>query len=413
MQSAGGSVGSNVLCMIDLDRFKLVNDAFGHAAGDQVLQQIAGMLKRSLRPTDIVARMGGDEFALILLNCSVAEARAKVDELQVQVARLSFEKDDRQFAIGLSAGLVPFDMLPNGDWAGTLGRADAACYEAKANGRLYARSVARPQWRRHQSDQDWAGTIEHAMAEDRLTVDAQAVVDATTGEPRSLEIFVGMELQGRVEPAGKFMPSAQRAGLAEQIDDWVVARTFRHFAARPALLDAVERVCINISPDCLRDAAFYRQTVREARRNGISLTRICFEIAEGKPVADLALAVRIMNALRKRGVIFALDNFGYGTASYHLLRTLPLDIVKIDGRLVRDLLDDPVSAAMVASINEVAHLSGKRTVAQDVERLDIAMRLRDIGVDYLQGYLWGRPTPLADFDGFVSAAPQFTLTRNR
>jgi Amt family ammonium transporter len=385
-----------VLCIIDLDHFKLVNDTFGHAAGDQVLRQVADMIRRNVRSTDIAARIGGDEFAVILLNCSAAEAQAKLDSLRVQVSGLTFQKGGQRVSVGLSAGLVPFSGS-SPDVTGIVSQADAACYEAKASGRQQVRVFADPAWKRRRSDLNCASTLEAALTEERLVLHAQPIVDASSGATRQLEILVRIELNGELHLPGSFIDVAERHQMAARIDRSVLAAALKLLSARPRLLGELESVAINLSAASICDPSFYRFAVASARRAGVPMRKLCFEITEGTPIADMDRAVRIMNGLRRRGARLALDDFGRGMASYSYLQQLPVDVVKIDGSFVTGIADDPVSASIVSSVNHIAHLAGKTTVAEFVESEDIAHRLREMRVDRLQGYYCGRPAPLESF----------------
>ncbi|HET9646513.1 MAG TPA: EAL domain-containing protein [Burkholderiaceae bacterium] len=392
-----------VLCIIDLDHFKLVNDTFGHAAGDQVLRQVADMLRRNVRSTDIAARIGGDEFAVILVDCSAAEAQAKLDLLRVQVSGLAFEKGGQRVSVGLSAGLVPFGPS-SPDVTAIVSQADAACYEAKASGRQQIRLFADPAWQRRRSDLNCASTLEAALSEDRLVLHAQPIVDALTGAVRQLEILVRIELNGQLHLPGSFIDVAERHQMAARIDRSVLAAALKLLAARPRLLSELESVAINLSAASVCDPSFYRFAVGAARRAGVPMHKLCFEITEGTPIADMDRAVRIMNGLRRRGAGLALDDFGRGMASYAYLQQLPVDVVKIDGSFVTGIAEDPVSASIVSSVNHIAHLAGKTTVAEFVESEDIARRLREMRVDRLQGYYCGRPAPLETFAQAAEAA---------
>jgi diguanylate cyclase (GGDEF)-like protein len=386
---------SNVLCLVDLDHFKLVNDSFGHPAGDKVLRQVADILRRHTRSSDIVARMGGDEFAIILYDCSVAEAQIKMQRLEHDVHGLVMEKDGRRVSIGLSAGLVLLSAGIGSEPSQAMANADSACYAAKQGGRHQARIFdvnAAPM--RRTNDINWLSVIESALAEDRLLLYAQPILTSGDGKVRTIEVLVRMLSNGDVIAPNQFLPAAERYGLMPRIDTWVVSHTLDFLETHPDALDQFDTVHINLSAATICDPGYYRFVVRKLRKHPMSRTKLCFEINESAPIDRLEIAVRIMNGLRRRGVQFALDDFGHGMASFTYLQRLPVDCVKIDGSFVRDMMKNSVSRAIVTSINDIAHLAGMPTVAEFIGDAATSNRLIEMGVDYLQGYHIGRPVPI-------------------
>lgn len=386
-----------VLCLIDLDHFKLVNDRLGHAAGDKVLRQIAEILLRNSRTDDIVARMGGDEFAIILTNCTVGEAQAKMQAMEREAHGLLIEKDGVQARIGLSAGLVDLSSGTAGGLSHAMANADAACYAAKQAGRHQAKVFGHsdPALRR-KHDINWVSVIHLALSEERLLLYAQPILSTTDRKMRGIEVLVRMLLDGQVLTPDHFIPAALRHGLMTKIDEWVVSRTLSLLAATPAALEQLDRVHINLSTGAICDPAFYRFVVRQLKLHPVPTTRLCFEVPTSGALMGMDRPARIMKGLRARGVRFALDDFGNSMTSNSPLQATLIDCVKIDGALVCRMGDDPVSAALVAAINKISHMEGVRTVAAFVEDEASSGRLAAIGVDQQQGYHLAMPAPIIE-----------------
>jgi len=395
MRSPRGAEAPNVLCLIDLDHFKLVNDTFGHAAGDQVLRQVAEILRRNTRPSDTVARMGGDEFAIILHDCVASDAQTKMGRLEKEVASLLLEKDGRRVAIGLSAGLVAFSARTGDDLRHAMEKADAACYAAKEAGRHQVRVFGDGAAAlRRKADRDWINVISKALAEDLFLLYAQPIFSSEDAAVQRIEILLRLNLDGNVVAPSMFLPAAERYGLSTRIDEWVLEHTLNYLTADPAFAQRVESVHVNLSASALGNPRFYRFAVRQLRHHRPPVGKICFEVTESAAISRLDDAVRIMNGLRRRGVTFALDDFGHGASSYTYLQTLPVDMVKIDGSFVRKMMDNPVSLAIVKSINDIAHLAGMTTVAEFVESNEVASALGELQIDYLQGFVLAQPVPI-------------------
>lgn len=387
----------NVLCLIDLDHFKLVNDTFGHAAGDRVLKQVADILKRSIRPTDIAARTGGDEFAIILPDCAVNDAQMKIEALAKQVKALIVQSGSERVAMGFSAGLVSFSTQTISNMQRAMLQADAACYSAKENGRHQIKVFGEAALLRRKIDINWVNVINLALNEERFLLYAQPIMAADSSEVRQLEILIRLDLDGEIILPGNFMPAAERYNLATKIDAWVFSHTLAFLSKHRDFLERIDCIHINLGALTVSDVGFYRFAVKQLRRYKVPPHKICFEVTESTAIANMGDSVRIMNGLRKRGITFALDDFGRGMSSYVYLQTLPIDKVKIDGSFVRNIIDNPVSAAIVSSINEIAHMAGKVTVAEFVESAALLDKLRLLQVDYMQGFYLGKPLPLESF----------------
>jgi len=398
VESAKTRGSGHVLCYLDLDQFKVVNDTAGHAAGDQLLKQIRGLLKGKFRGRDTLARLGGDEFGLLLDTCTLERAFKISEMLLSNLRNHRFLWEGRTFRIGVSIGLAPINADTK-DTAQAMAQADVACYAAKERGRnrvrVYQGEGAGTA--RHHSEIHRAATLRDAIEEDRFCLYCQPIKplrhDADVRE--HYEILLRMiDVEGQLLLPGSFIPAAERYGLMAEIDRWVIRNAFRHckklFSDNPGL-----EISINLSGNSLSDDHFPGFLRRQFSRSRIPAGRICFEITETAAIQNISQATQIISDIRKRGSRFALDDFGSGLSSFDYLKTLPVDYVKIDGRFVRDMVENSVDHAMVAAIIQVGHVMGVKTIAEYAHSEAILARLSALGVDYAQGYAVGAPVPLA------------------
>ena len=389
----------HAILFIDLDQFKLVNDACGHAVGDQLLRQIAAMLQRSVRGRDTVARLGGDEFAVILEHCDIEQARQVGNKICDQMNEFRFIHDGRRFRIGTSIGLVQVD----GRWdsiAPLLQAADSACYAAKDAGRNRVHTWFDTDLRANarQGEVRWASRLEHALDEDLFVLFAQRIV-ALEGSPPAVHLEVLLRLNdaegGGIIAPGAFLHSAQRFHLMPRIDRWVVRHVLQAMQTVNPGLAGISMVAINLSGQSIVDRAFHEDILLLLRASGLDLRLLCFEITETETITHITEARAFIQEVRALGVRVALDDFGAGASSYGYLKNLPVDYLKIDGQFITDMLDDALAMAAVRSFRDVAQVIGVKTVAEFVERQDVLEALRELGIDMAQGYLIHRPEPLA------------------
>jgi diguanylate cyclase (GGDEF)-like protein/PAS domain S-box-containing protein len=389
----------SVLCYIDLDQFKVVNDTAGHTAGDEMLKQIAALLAEGVRSRDTLARLGGDEFGLVLENCSVGDALRVCDALIGMLGDFRFTWGNRRFGVGASIGLAPF-TLDGAERSILTSRADMACFAAKDMGRnrLY---VYHPQdselMRRHREIMQVA-ELREALEQARFVLYAQPITSAEAphGAPWRYEVLVRLRGQnGELLLPGAFIPAAERYGLIRELDRWVIKTALREFSAisdRPGRAG----ISINLSGSSLSDASLPTFVHAQLTANGVSPSQICFEVTETAAVNRLSLARRFIEGLRAHGCSFALDDFGSGLSSFSYLKHLPVDCLKVDGSFVRDMPNDPVDEAMVKAINEIGHVMGITTVAEHVEDQSVLSAALASGVDFLQGFEIGSPVPLRE-----------------
>jgi len=392
-----GGYANHALFYLDLDQFKIVNDTCGHVAGDELLRQLAVILHEALRSDDILARLGGDEFGVLLRRCSIDQAVKIAEKLRLSVEAFRFIWGDKMFQIGVSIGLVP--VVPGvDDLAAMLSAADVACYAAKEAGRnrIHVYEESDTTLAHRYGEMNWATELARALDEDRFEIFVQPVVGLAANDPhRHWEVLLRLRTgEGDYVNPGAFMSAAERYGLMPRIDRWVIERAFRTFsemAARSATDCCQDVIAINLSGASLNDASL-TEFVRETQAvTGMPWSRICFEITETVAIRNLHLATALVNELRNLGCKFALDDFGSGLSSFSYLKSLPIDYLKIDGSFIMDIVSDPVDRAMVEAIREVSHIMGVKTVAEWVENAETAEVLRKIGIDYAQGYYFGRP----------------------
>jgi diguanylate cyclase (GGDEF)-like protein/PAS domain S-box-containing protein len=386
------------LCYLDLDQFKLINDTCGHLAGDELLKQMSRVLQAQIRETDRLARMGGDEFALLLSRCGTDAATQIVERIRQAVIGMRFGWEDKSFNISGSFGLVA--ITPDkGTLYELMSAADAACYVAKDEGRNRVHI--------HQGDDDaaalrtgemrWVQRIKQALEDNRLVLYHQPIA-ALQGQVHAVhaEILLRMlDEDGTLVPPMAFIPAAERYNLMTEIDRWVVRTTLD--TLQTSILCAAPGSCIiaiNLSAQSLCDDDFLPFVLHEFDRHQIDPRHLCFEITETSAIGNLARAIHFITTLRARGCRFALDDFGSGLSSFGYLKNLPVEYLKIDGSFVRDIEHDPMDLAMVEAINQIGHVAGMQTIAEYVENAAIREKLRRLGVDYAQGYGIAMPAPL-------------------
>ncbi|MBV9621536.1 MAG: EAL domain-containing protein, partial [Gammaproteobacteria bacterium] len=389
--------GQHVLCYLDLDRFKLVNDTSGHVAGDSMLREVAKLLRDAVRDSDTVGRLGGDEFGTLLIGCPLDKARQIADDLTRAVGDYRFVWKDRIFNIGVSVGLVEISR-ESGTLEELLAAADTACYVAKkqGSGRVAVYSARDEALARHSGEIQWLQRLQSALKENRFHLYHQVIVPAhgDDGGP-AMEVLVRLQDEtGQELPPADFMRAAERYRLMGPVDRWVVQTTLAALGRGAIAVPAHRSVAINISGQTLGDLQFLEFVVECFDRTGTAPNQVCFEIAESAVIANLDHARRFVGVLHGMGCQFALDDFGSGVGSFSNLKTLPLDYLKIDGSFMRNLARDTVNQAMVTAMIKLARTLNFKVIAEQVEDSAALETARKMGVDYLQGYAVGRPQPL-------------------
>lgn len=376
----------HALLYLDLDQFKVINDTCGHVAGDELLRQITALMQPQIRDGDTLARLGGDEFGVMLEGCSVPQAQQIALKLLQSLEEFRFVWQEKIFRIGVSIGLVGIHA-GNGSISDVLSASDAACYMAKEKGRnrIWIHQDDDHEAAQRQGEMEWVSRIMHAFDENRFVLYFQNVIPlSVTADDRSYrEVLVRMlDEKGELVPPMAFIPAAERYGVMSSVDRWVVKTAFAWLSSHPS----EERLAVNVSSQSLGDEDFLNFVMEQFRVKRLSPHRICFEITEIAAIANWNRATHFITALRTLGCRFALDDFGSGMSSFAYLKNLPIDFIKIDGAFVRDMIDDEVDFSMVEAVNRIGHVMGIRTTAEYVENDEILEKLRELGVDYAQGF---------------------------
>lgn len=381
-----GTPGSIVL--LDLDHFKVVNDTLGHAAGDTVLVELARLLGTLRRPGDEIARIGGDEFVLVLEGIPGEAGRMVAERIRQAIHEHRFEVGGRRFDLGASVGVVPIDGRLGA--AALLALADSALYAAKERGRNRVVLVDASVTPTPLSEASgWASRVKDALRDRRFVLAYQPIFRLETGRAAHYEALLRLrDDSGALVAPGAFLPAAEQFGLLPQLDTWVVGEVLALLKKR-----ADVEVFVNLSGASLGEEGHLLSLEEKIRESGIGRGRLAFEVTETTAVRDMIAAREWMRRLRDLGCRFALDDFGIGFSSFSYLQSLPADYVKIDGSFIRDLDTNLANQALVRAIDTVAHTLGKETIAEQVENLGSVTILRDLGVEFGQGFALGEPAP--------------------
>ncbi len=402
LKSARAREASYAILHLDLDQFKIINDNCGHNAGDALLGQVGALLKSKVRWRDTVSRLGGDEFGVLLEACSMDEALRMADGLREAVRNYKFNWEERTFRMGASVGVVPI-TADNDDVAGILSAADAACAAAKEAGRnrIYSFQENDLDLMRRRREMQWAARINNALEEGRFEIFRQMILPLQRNEPGlHYELLLRMrDEQGKIIAPDQFIAAAERYNITPAIDRWVIENALRWLVSEADEREKLAMCSINLSGQSLSDDKFLPFVIDQFHRSGIDGSKICFEITETAAVASFSQANRFIQALKELGCRFALDDFGTGLSSFGYLKHFPVDFLKIDGSFVKELLHDPIDREMVRSINEIGHLTGKKTIAEFAENQEIIDMLRSLGVDYAQGYGVSMPQRVVRIQG--------------
>jgi diguanylate cyclase (GGDEF)-like protein len=412
--SQAGRSAQHVLLYLDLDRFKIVNDTCGHDAGDQLLAQIAQYISNEVRSIDLVARLGGDEFGIILKNCTLERAIAIGEKILRTVEMFRFIWQDKQFTIGVSIGVVEY--LPHRDDPTLIMKAaDAACYNAKNQGRnqVYVVQDTHRHLASQTAEMNWLTIINKALEEDHFQLYQQKItaIDPNATYHRHYEILLRLKTaDGIILSPGAFLPVAERYQLMAKIDRWVISHFFAEYneflrslwckGSNQPIIDSF--YSLNLSSESLNDPQFIPFLEKQFAQYQVPPELICFEITETMAIANLHRARQIIQSIRSLGCRFALDDFGSGMSSFGYLKTLPVDFLKIDGQFIRDICQNQMNQIIVQALRQVAQAANIKSIAEFVENEACVRKLREIGVDYAQGYGIEKPKPLRPLQLVIS-----------
>ncbi len=399
IKSASQGEKFHALCYLDLDQFKVVNDTCGHHAGDELLKQLTTLLLGTLRESDTLARLGGDEFGVLFHGCPLEKAAEIAEEQRRLVEEYRFVSDGQAFRVGLSIGVVPITQDTVG-LTELLSAADSACYVAKERGRNYVH-VYQPDDEavaEQHGQMQWMQRIQHALDNDLFELHFQSIVPVKTEKEKSRRGELLLRMVDDHSRSGSnlilpnaFMPAAERYHLMPQIDRWVVRNSLYALASKNGSEFNLSTCSINLSGQSLSDLKLLDYILDLLKDTGVSPSMLCFEITESAVIANLDIAKQFITQLKEMGCRFALDDFGSGLSSFGYLKNLPVDYVKLDGSLVRDIVGNRVNQAMVHAINYVTHIMGMESIAEYVESEAILKSLKAISVDYAQGYAIDKP----------------------
>ncbi len=396
-QTAQHDARSHVLMYIDLDQFKIVNDTCGHSGGDRLLREISLLFREVVRSGDTLARLGGDEFGVLLQDCTTTQARRVAEQICQRMESYRFVHYDRRFGVGASIGVVPIDSR----WASqseVMQAADRACYAAKDGGRnrVHEWIETDTTGARRQGEMRWAGELPLALDEGRFELFAQHIVPCAIQSPlRHIELLLRLRDQsGRIITPASFLSAAERFNLITRVDRWASKQALQWMQQRD--LSGVESIGINLSGQSIADRSFH-EFVRELLVDvGFDKRKICFEIAEAAAITNIADAREFILMTRQLGARIALDDFGAGASSFAYLKNLPVDSLKIDGQFIRHVREDLLDRTAVCAFRDVARVCGLSVVAEGVESPEVLAELKNIGIDFAQGYLFHQPVPLGD-----------------
>jgi len=388
---------SHILMTLDLDQFKIINDTCGHVAGDELLKQVSLVLLRQTNNSDTIARLGADEFGILLKNTNKAQSFKLAEKLQEYIKDLQFSWQDKPFTTSISIGVVAISQNTQ-SVQGIMSCVDMACNTAKEKGNdgIQWFNEEDPEYQQRRNEMQWVGKIKQAIKDDHFVLHFQSMKGFQNhchGEHG--EFLVRLNDNGRLVFPGEFIPAAERYRLMPRLDRWVIQNAFKYLAESGLGHKDEGTFFINLSGNSLSDKSFFNDVRILLKQYAIKPNRICLEITETAAIDNLSDAVEFISEIREEGFKFALDDFGAGMSSFSYLKTIPVDYLKIDGSFVLNLLNDPIDRGIVEACNTIGHAAGLQTIAEFVENQESADALKKIGVDFGQGFGIHKPGPLA------------------
>lgn len=411
-QTRGNSEESHALLYVDLDQFKVVNDTFGHTAGDALLSQLSEQIQARIRSTDLLARLGGDEFGILLERCSDERAIEVAESIRGAIEGYRFEWQDSFTTMRCSIGVVMINS-ENADVASVMSSADVACYSAKDMGRNQVHLYKDTDASMRHEEMKWVSRITSAVEDDRLELFFQPIIGigAENGARRGhYELLLRMrDEKGELVGPDQFIPAAERYNLMSTLDRWVIREALTELADRTEEAEARYTLAINLSGTSLSEDRFLEFVIDELEKHQLPKGAICFEITETAAISNLSRVVHFMQELKKLGCMFSLDDFGSGLSSFTYLKNLPVDYLKIDGQFIRDVVNDSVDESMVRAISDVGHAMGIETIAERVESKQVLDKLGNLGIEFAQGYYIARPASVQTFEPWGQQKSGFLL----
>jgi diguanylate cyclase (GGDEF)-like protein len=389
--------GRGAVMVIDIDGLKEVNDKQGHQSGDRLIRRVADTLRERVRATDIVARLSGDEFAVLMPQTDTAGALQLGEDLRAQVAD-GFSPGSETAPASISVGITMFGGQGGAGSEAVLLAADQAMYQAKEEGRnrivlFHAPGEAGGEPRRAQTT---SARIRDALTQNRLRLATQPIRSLTSGGIERYELFLRMTGEdGELLPASSFIEVAERSGMVQELDRWVVARALELMAERERAGNPVS-LHMNLSGASMTDLSVLEFIERRLDEGEADPSCCTFEITQTARVEDYETAGAFADRLTEFGCEVAIDDYGAGFAPFVYLKKMPFDVIKIDGTFVREMARNDADRLTVKAIVEIARGLGKRTIAEFVEDEDTTTLLREYGVDMAQGYHLGKPVDAAE-----------------
>lgn len=397
IQTARVEERQHVLAYLDLDKFKVINDTYGHQAGDELLRQITRRMRETLHQSDLLGRIGGDEFALLMEDRSIEQARASARELVAAIKDSDFLWQRFHLKVGACMGLAVVDA-DSGDTSDVTRAADAACFAAKDLGpnSVHAYRYNDLQLSQQRSDMSWADQLRSALADDRIEMFAQPIVClADIDGPHGYESLIRLrQADGTLVAPAEFMDAANRYGLIRELDQRALQKTLACLQRSVDQARPLPWVAVNLSALSLAHPDFLDHTLALLDEYDIAPGRLCFEITETSVISNLTQAQHVMQTLQQRGCRFALDDFGTGLSSFDYLRQLPVEYVKIDGNFIQSMLGDATNHAIVKAVADISRLMGKTVIAESVETQETTDAVRALGIEFAQGYHYADPAPI-------------------
>jgi len=386
----------HVFMSLDIDQFKIINDTCGHLVGDELLKQVSLVLLRETKSNDTLARLGADEFGVMLINTSQDQAKKIADRIQRAVKELNFTSQNKPFTTSISIGLAAINQETHST-QGVMSCADMACNVAKEKGHEGIHWFAEddPEYQQRRNEMQWVSKIKQAIANDQFVLHFQTMLGL---QPHCTgvhgEFLVRLQEDDNLIYPGEFIPAAERYKLMPSLDRWVLKNAFKYLSDSGLGIKDQGTFFINLSGSSLSDKAFFNDIRTMVKQFGILPERICLEITETTAIDNFAEAVEFIKEIREEGFKFALDDFGAGMSSFSYLKKIPVDYLKIDGSFVLNLLTDPIDRGIVEACNGISHAAGLQTIAEFVENQETCDALKEIGVDFGQGFGIERPGPL-------------------